>query len=183
MLLAGDENFSGRLPYTYPRSVNALNTYDYKASEEVGTMAGAYDYNASVTYQWPFAHGLSYTTFKYDNMRVDKDKFADGDNITFTVDVTNTGDRKGKETVMLFTSDLVASRLVPDNRRLRAFDKVEIEPGQTRTVTLTIPASDLAYVGPDGRWILEEGDFKAKIGGLEKTITCTKTTEYPGQNK
>ncbi|MDE6098880.1 MAG: glycoside hydrolase family 3 C-terminal domain-containing protein, partial [Muribaculaceae bacterium] len=182
-LLAGDENFSGRLPYTYPRSVNALSTYDYKASEQVGTMAGAYDYNASVTHQWPFAHGLSYTTFRYDNLRVDKDKFVDGDNITFSIDVTNTGDRKGKETVMLFTSDLVASRLVPDNRRLRAFDKVEIEPGRTKTVTLTIPASDLAYVGPDGKWILEEGDFKACIGGMEKIITCTQTTEYPGQNK
>lgn len=182
-LLAGDENFSGRLPYTYPRSVNSLNTYDYKASEQVGTMAGAYDYNASVTHQWPFAHGLSYTTFKYDNLRVNKDNFTDGDNLTFTIDVTNTGDRKGKETVMLFTSDLVASRLVPDNRRLRAFDKVEIDPGQTRTVALTIPASDLAYVGPDGKWILEEGDFKANIGGIDKTITCTKTTEYPQPNK
>lgn len=181
-LLAGDENFSGRLPYTYPRSVNALNTYDYKASEEVGTMAGAYDYNASVTYQWPFGHGLSYTTFKYNNMRVNKDNFTDGDQLTFTVDVTNTGSRKGKETVMLFTSDLVASRLVPDNRRLRAFKKVEIEPGKTQTVSLTIPASDLAYVGPDGRWILEEGDFKATISGLDKTITCTATKEY-GQNK
>ncbi len=183
MLLAGDENFSGRLPYTYPLNVNALSTYDYKASEQTGTMAGAYDYNAAITDQWPFGHGLSYTTFKYGNLRVNKDKFADGDKLTFSVDVTNTGSRKGKETVMLYTSDLVASRLVPDNRRLRAFEKVEIEPGQTRTVNLTIPASDLAYVGPDGRWILEEGDFRANIGGLDKTITCTASKEYTTPNK
>lgn len=84
---------------------------------------------------------------------------------------------------MLYTSDLVASRLVPDNRRLRAFEKVEIEPGQTRTVNLTIPASDLAYVGPDGRWILEEGNFRANIGGLDKTITCTASKEYTTPNK
>lgn len=183
MLLAGDENFSGRLPYTYPLNVNALSTYDYKASEQTGTMAGAYDYNAAITDQWPFGHGLSYTTFKYGNLRVNKDKFADGDKLTFSVDVTNTGSRKGKETVMLYTSDLVASRLVPDNRRLRAFEKVEIEPGQTRTVNLTIPASDLAYVGPDGRWILEEGNFRANIGGLDKTITCTASKEYTTPNK
>jgi len=182
-LLAGDENFSGRLPYTYPRNVNALSTYDYKASEQVGTMGGAYDYNASVTSQWPFGYGLSYTTFKYGNMRVNKDRFADGDKLTFTVDVSNTGSRKGKETVMLFTSDLVASRLVPDNRRLRAFEKVELAPGETRSVSLTIPASDLAYVGPDGRWILEEGDFRVNIADLDKTITCTSTTEYKTPNK
>jgi len=178
LLLSGKENFSGRLPYTYPRSVNALNTYDYKASEEVGTMAGAYDYNASVTFQWPFGHGLSYTTFAYSNLRADKTDFTDGDDITFTVDVTNTGQRTGKETVMLYTSDLVASRIVPDNRRLRAFEKIELTPGQTRTVSFTIPASRLAYVGADGRWILEEGDFKVSCNDLSTTVTCTETKEY-----
>jgi len=182
-LLAGEENFSGRLPYTYPRNVNALSTYDYKASEQVGTMAGAYDYNASVSNQWPFGYGLSYTTFKYDNLRVDKDKFADGDNITFKVDVSNTGKVAGKETVMLYTSDLVASRLVPDNRRLRAFKKISLEPGGTTTVSFTIPASDLAYVGPDGRWILEEGDFKAIVADLDQTISCIATKEYTTPNK
>ncbi len=182
-LLSGKENFSGRLPYTYPRDVNSLSTYDYKASEQVGTMAGAYDYNASITSQWPFGYGLSYTTFKYGNMRAVKDKFTDNDTLTFSVDVTNTGNVPGKETVMLYSSDLVASRIVPDNRRLRAFEKIELAPGQTRTVTFKIPASDLAYVGHDGKWILEEGDFKISIGDLSKTISCTKTKEYTTPNK
>lgn len=183
MLLAGDENFSGRLPYTYPRNVNALSTYDFKASEQVGTMAGAYDYNAAITNQWPFGHGLSYTTFKYDNFNVDKKDFIDGDVLNFTVDITNTGKVKGKETVMLFTSDLIASRLVPDNRRLRDFKKIELEPGQTTTVKLSIPASDLAYVGADGKWILEEGEFNAVVGNLSLPINCTKTKEYTTPNK
>lgn len=182
-LLSGEENFSGRLPYTYPRDVNSLSTYDYKASEQVGTMAGAYDYNASVTSQWPFGHGLSYTTFVYDNLQVNKDRFADGDEILVSVDVTNTGDRSGKETVMLYSSDLVASRIVPDNRRLRAFEKIELQPGQKRTVTFKVPASDLAYVGADGRWILEEGDFRLATGGLSKVITCSATKEYASPNK
>ena len=183
MLLAGDENFSGRLPYTYPRNVNALSTYDFKASEQVGTMAGAYDYNAAITNQWPFGHGLSYTTFKYDNFNVDKKDFIDGDVLNFTVDITNTGKVKGKETVMLFTSDLIASRLVPDNRRLRDFKKIELEPGQTTTVKLSIPASDLAYVGADGKWILEEGEFNAVVGNLSLPINCTETKEYTTPNK
>ncbi len=177
-LLSGEENFSGRLPYTYPRDVNSLSTYDYKASEQVGTMAGAYDYNASITNQWPFGYGLSYTTFDYANLRADKSEFTDGDILTVSVDVTNTGNVKGKETVMLYSSDLVASRIVPDNRRLRAFDKIELAPGQTRTVTFKIPASDLAYVGHDGKWILEEGDFTIAVGGLILPLNCTVTKEY-----
>lgn len=182
-LLAGHENFSGRLPYTYPRNVNSLSTYDYKASERVGTMAGAYNYNADVTCQWPFGYGLSYTTFTYDNLRSVKDQFADGDKLTFSVDVTNTGNVKGKETVMLYSSDRVASRIVPDNRRLRAFEKIELAPGEKRTVTFTIPASDLAYVGYDGKWVLEEGDFDITAGGLSTTVTCMQTKEYPTPNK
>lgn len=180
-LLAGQENFSGRLPYTYPRDVNALSTYDYKTSEQVGTMAGAYDYNAAITYQWPFGYGLSYTTFGYGNLRTDRDTFADGDNITVSVDVTNTGNVAGKETVMLYSSDLVASRIVPDNRRLRAFEKIELAPGETRTVTFTIPASDLAYVGHDGNWILEEGEFTLTVADQKKNISCTRTTEYAAE--
>lgn len=181
-LLSGEENFSGRLPYTYPRSVNSLSTYDYKASEQVGTMAGAYDYNASVKYQWPFGYGLSYTTFDYSNLRADKDKFVDGDVLTFSVDVTNTGNKIGKETVMLYTSDLVASRIVPDNRRLRAFEKIELKPGETRTVTFQLPATALAYVGADGRWILEEGEFNVMTGNQSTKVSCTETKEYATPN-
>lgn len=176
-LLSGDENFSGRLPFTYPREINSLATYDYKVSEETGTMEGAYDYDAVVAVQWPFGYGQSYTTFAYDNFKADRTTFKAGDTITFTVDVTNTGDRKGKESVLLFSSDLVASRQVPDNRRLRAFDKIELEPGQTKTVTLTIPAESLAYVDADGKWLLEQGDFKMQAGNKILTVTCSDTTE------
>lgn len=182
-LLSGDENFSGRLPYTYPRHVNSLSTYDYKASQKVGTMAGAYDYNADVTSQWPFGYGMSYTTFEYTNLRPSATEFKNGDKLEFSIDVTNTGKREGKETVMLYSSDLVASQCVPDNRRLRAFEKINLKPGETRTVTLSIPASDLAYVGADGKWLLEKGDFKMQIGDKTAEITCTETYNWTTPNR
>ena len=122
-LLSGEANFSAKMPYTYPREINSLNTYDYKVSEEVGTMAGAYNYDAKVSLQWPFGYGLSYTTFDYANLRVDKTSFTADDVLTVTVDVKNTGNRAGKEAVLLYSSDLIAS-IVPDNSRLRDFTKV-----------------------------------------------------------
>lgn len=182
-LLSGDENFSGHLPYTYPRHVNSLSTYDYKASQKVGTMAGAYDYNADVTSQWPFGYGMSYTTFEYTNLRPSATEFKNGDKLEFSIDVTNTGKREGKETVMLYSSDLVASQCVPDNRRLRAFEKINLKPGETRTVTLSIPASDLAYVGANGKWLLEKGDFKMQIGDKTAEITCTETYNWTTPNR
>ena len=161
-LLAGDTNFSGKMPYTYPREINSLNTYDYKVSEAVGTMAGAYNYDAKVSLQWPFGYGISYTTYEYSNLRVDKTSFTANDILTVTVDVKNTGSRAGKEAVLLYSSDLVAS-IVPDNRRLRDFTKIALEPGETKTVTFQLPAKNLAFVGADGRWTLEEGDFLLKV--------------------
>ena len=157
-LLAGDANFSAKLPYTYPREINSLNTYDYKVSEEVGTMAGAYNYDAKVSLQWPFGYGMSYTTYEYSNLKVDKTKFTADDMLTITVDVKNTGSRAGKEAVLLYSSDLIAS-VVPDNKRLRDFTKVELQPGEVKTVTFQLPAKALAFVGADGRWTLEEGDL------------------------
>ena len=180
-LLAGDANFSAKMPYTYPREINSLANYDYKVSEEVGTMSGAYNYDAKVSLQWPFGYGMSYTTFEYNNLRVDKTRFDANDVITVTVDVKNTGNRAGKESVLLYTSDLVAS-MVPDNKRLRAFDKVELQPGETRTVTFSLPAKSMAFVGSDGRWTLEEGEFVVKIGRLTQTIECTKTKVWNEPN-
>jgi len=180
-LLAGDANFSGKMPYTYPREINSLNTYDYKVSEEVGTMAGAYNYDAKVSLQWPFGYGMSYTTFEYSNLRVDRQQFTADDVLTVSVDVKNTGSRAGKEAVLLYSSDLVAS-IVPDNRRLRDFSKVTLEPGETKTVTFRLPAKDLAFVGADCRWTLEEGDFVLRIGRLEQTITCTQTKVWDTPN-
>ena len=173
-LLSGKRNFSGRLPYTYPSEINSLVNYDFKKSEEVETMDGAYDYNARITQQWGFGTGLSYTTFEYANLRVNKTHFTKDDVLKVTVDVTNTGRTAGKESVLLYSSDLVAS-MTPDGRRLRQFDKIALNPGETRTVTLQLPASDLAFVGYDGRWRLEQGDFRLTVGKLSTQVTCDRT--------
>ena len=180
-LLAGRYNFSGRLPYTYPSEINSLTNYDFKKSEETGTMEGAYDYNARITQQWGFGTGLSYTTFSYSNLRVDRQHFTHVDVLTVSVDVTNSGARAGKESVLLYSSDLVAS-MVPDGRRLRQFSKIELQPGQTRTVTFRLPASDLAFVGYDGRWTLEEGEFLLSVGGLTQKVTCDDTYVWQSPN-
>jgi len=180
-LLAGDANFSAKMPYTYPREINSLNTYDYKVSEEVGTMAGAYNYDAKVSLQWPFGYGLSYTTYEYSNLKVDKASFTADDMLTVTVDVKNTGSRAGKEAVLLYSSDLVAS-IVPDNKRLRDFTKISLEPGETKNVTFQLPAKALAFVGADGKWTLEEGDFLLKVGNQQIGTACTKTKVWDTPN-
>ncbi|MBM6889514.1 glycoside hydrolase family 3 C-terminal domain-containing protein [Bacteroides caecigallinarum] len=180
-ILAGDANPSAKMPYTYPRNQAELTTYDYRVSEEMDKMEGAYDYDAVISVQWPFGYGLSYTTFDYKNLRVNKDTFAVNDKLEFTVDVTNTGKIVGKEVVMLFSSDLVAS-LTPENRRLRAFSKVELQPGETKTVTLTIKGSDLAFVGADGNWILEKGDFRMQIGSQVLNVKCSETHKWETAN-
>ena len=180
-LLSGDANFSAKMPYTYPREINSLNTYDYKVSEEVGTMAGAYNYDAKVSLLWPFGYGLSYTTFEYSNLRVDRQQFTADDVLTVSVDVRNTGSRAGKEPVLLYSSDLIAS-IVPDNRRLRDFTKVSLQPGETKTVTFRLPARQLAFVGADCRWRLEEGDFLLRIARLSQKVCCTKTKVWDTPN-
>ena len=180
-LLNGETNFSAKLPYTYPREINSLNTYDYKVSEEVGTMAGAYNYDAKVSLQWPFGYGLSYTTYEYSNLKVDKKNFTANDVLTVTVDVKNTGARAGKEAVLLYSSDIVAS-VVPDNKRLRDFTKIELQPGETKTVTFQLPAGKLAFVGADGRWTLEEGDFVLTVGNQTVGTACTATKIWDEPN-
>ena len=180
-LLAGDANFSGKMPYTYPREINSLNTYDYKVSEEVGTMEGAYNYDAKVSLQWPFGFGLSYTTYEYSNLKVDKAQFTADDVLKVTVDVKNTGAKAGKEAVLLYSSDLVAS-VVPDNKRLRDFTKIELLPGEVKTVTFELPAKSLAFVGADGKWTLEEGDFVLKVGDQTVKAACTQTKIWETPN-
>lgn len=181
-LLAGDVNFSGKLPFTYPKEINSLINYDYKVSEEVEKMEGAYDYDAIVSQQWAFGYGLSYTSFKYDNLRVDNSCFTAEDKLTFTIDVTNIGNCTGKESILLFSSDLIAS-MTPDNRRLRAFEKIELQPGETKTVTLQLRGSDLAFVNSYGQWLLEKGDFRIQVGNRTLEITCTETKEWTTPNK
>lgn len=181
-LLSGKANFSGKMPYTYPKEINSLANYDFKKSEEVGTMTGAYDYNAKITQQWGFGHGLSYTTYQYSNLKVDKASFAHDDVIRVSVEVKNTGKVAGKESVLLFSSDLMAS-MVPDGRRLRAFDKVALQPGESKTVTFDLKANDLAFVGWDGKWILEEGDFKLMVADQQATIHCNETHKWASANR
>lgn len=181
-LVSGKANFSGKMPYTYPKEINSLANYDFKKSEEVGTMEGAYDYNAKITQQWGFGYGLSYTSYKYSNLKVSQSDFRHGDIIKVSVDVKNTGKVAGKESVLLFSSDLIAS-VVPDGRRLRAFDKVELQPGETKTMTFELKADDLAFVGWNGKWRLEEGDFKLMIADQSADIHCTDTYQWPTANR
>lgn len=182
-LLSGDVNFSAKLPFTYPRHQAALTKYDYKPCEQVETMNGAYNYNAVVSVQWAFGYGLSYTTFEYSNLQVDRQQFTADDVLTFTVDVKNTGRVAGCEPVLLFASDLVAS-LTPDTRRLRAFEKTSLlQPGQTATMTLRLKGSDLAFVGYDGKWVLEQGDFRIQTGTEVLTINCIADKKWDTPNK
>lgn len=180
-LLAGDVNFSGKLPFTYPREINSLVTYDYKVSEEVGKMDGVYDYDARVNVQWPFGYGKSYTNFEYSNLTVDKTVFNRQDNLSFSIDIANVGQREGLEHVLLYSSDKVAS-VVPDNKRLRAFKSIPLKPGEKATVKILIPASDLAFVDADGKWVIEEGDFVIHVGNQSTTISCKETYRWNTPN-
>ncbi|WP_129594706.1 glycoside hydrolase family 3 N-terminal domain-containing protein [Seramator thermalis] len=182
-ILAGDVNPSGKLPYTYPKFEQSLITYDHKPSQNLAEkMSGAYDYGARTDVQYPFGFGLSYTTFEYSNLTVDKNEFLPGDILTVSVDVKNTGKVAGKETVMLFSSDLVAS-ITPDVRRLRAFEKIELQPGETKKVVLKLPANDLAFVNEKGKWIIEEGDFRLQVANQTQQIRCMKTKIWETPNR
>ncbi|MCQ2075420.1 MAG: glycoside hydrolase family 3 C-terminal domain-containing protein [Bacteroidaceae bacterium] len=164
-LIAGDANFSGRMPYTYPKNHGSFITYDCKPCEYVETMPGAYNYEANTTVQWAFGYGLSYSDVKYSNLKAD----VKADKITFTVDVVNNSEREVKEPILLFVSDLVAS-LTPDIKRLRAFDKVNLLPHESKTVTLSIKPSDLAFVDNNLNWVLEPGQFRATIANQRVTF-------------
>ncbi len=181
-LIAGKENFSGRLPFTYSKYVNSLHTYDYKVSENVQTMGGLYNYDATMDVQWPFGAGLSYTSFEYSDLKsVSPVQFNAGDLLSFEVTVKNTGNVKGKESVLLFSSDIVASK-VPDVKRLRQFTKVELNPGESKTVRLEFPAHELAFVGQDGKWRLEKGEFRIACGTESMMIVCTATKVWDTPN-
>lgn len=181
-LIAGKENFSGKLPFTYSKYVNSLHTYDYKVSENVQTMGGLYNYDATMDVQWPFGAGLSYTSFEYSDLKsVSPVQFNAGDLLSFEVTVKNTGNVKGKESVLLFSSDIVASK-VPDVKRLRQFTKVELNPGESKTVRLEFPAHELAFVGHDGKWRLEKGEFRIACGTESMMIDCAATKVWDTPN-
>ncbi len=164
-ILSGEVNPSGRLPYTYPKAPSTFTTYYHKPSEATKTMAGAYNYSADFTPQYPFGHGLSYTTFSYKGLSVTPKEFKPEDTLTISVEVTNSGEVAGKEVVMLYTSDLYAS-ITPDVKRLRRFQKVELQPNESRIVTFKLSPQDLAFVDATNQWKLEAGEFKFAIDKL-----------------
>lgn len=181
-ILYGDVNPSGKLPYTYPKYPNGTITYDHKPCEQLDKMEGAYSYDAAASVQWPFGFGLSYTRFEYSGLAVDKATFKANEKLTFTVKVKNTGKVAGKVAVMLFSSDELAS-LTPDVRRLRAFEKVELIPGEERSVRLVVNADDLAFVGSNGKWTLEEGYFTIQVGNLISRVQCTQGKIWTTPNR
>lgn len=180
-LVSGKANFSAKMPISYPKYGQSLTTYDYKPCEQTDVMEGAYNYDAVVSQQWAFGYGISYTDYAYNNLTIDKSTFTADDVLTVSVDVTNTGSVAGKEPVLLFSTDLVAS-CTPDNRRLRAFDKVALQPGETKTVTFTLPASSLAFTDECGEWVIEEGDFRLQAGNQTLMVKCSETYRWDTPN-
>jgi beta-glucosidase len=168
-ILTGDVNPSGKLPITYPRYVNDLVGYIHKPSEGGGNPQGG-----EFDPQWQFGFGLSYTTFAYSDLKINKATFGPDETATIKVTVKNTGNREGKEVIQLYTSDLVAS-ITPDVKRLRRFDKIDLKPGESKTVTFTLPLKELAFVNTDNKKILEAGEFKIEIKNLTTTFSVNKT--------
>ncbi|MHA6248883.1 glycoside hydrolase family 3 N-terminal domain-containing protein [Pontibacter sp. CAU 1760] len=174
-VLFGDVNPSGKLPYNYPRFPNALVPYIHKPAAEQQTVAGAYNYEADYSPQYEFGHGLSYTTFQYSDLKVSKPEFGANEQLTVTVNVKNTGQREGKETVELYTSDLYASGITPDMRRLRRFEKISLKPGESKTVTFTLSTEDLAFINREGKKVAEAGEFAVKVADQAQKFKLTET--------
>jgi beta-glucosidase len=160
-VLFGDVNPSGKLPFSYPRYSGWHTWYDHKPSEAHGSN--------KVNPQWPFGYGLSYTSYAYTGLRLDKKKLSKGDSLSVWVDVKNTGKRKGKEIVHLYLSDLVAS-VTPPVKVLKGFKKIALEPGETQTVRFELTWDDFSFIGRDNRPVVEPGEFMIRIGGLTKTF-------------
>jgi beta-glucosidase len=178
-VLTGEWNPSGRLPFTYPRDANALGTYDYKFTEGLGAW---YDRKPGAGFepQFQFGHGLSYTTFSYSEIALDRSSISTNDSIKATVRVTNTGGRAGDESVLLFTRHHYSS-LTPSVRRLRGFEKVRLGPGESRDVVFVIPPADLSIVTHDGRPVVEPGDVDLMIGDRTTTVTLKAPPSRPGR--
>lgn len=173
-VIFGDVNPSGKLPYNYPRFPNALIPYIHKHSEEQTKSEGVYNYEADYSPQYSFGAGLSYTTFEYSNLQLDKPTGKNGDKIVVKVNVTNTGKLAGKEAVELYTSDLYASEITPDVKRLRKFEKISLEPGETKTVEFELDTNSLGYFTPKGEFKVEAGEFEIHIKDLKQTYVLTE---------
>jgi beta-glucosidase len=177
-VLFGDYNPSGRLPFTYPRTVNGLVTYDHKLFETEATSYGNMAFNP----QFEFGHGLSYTTYAYSDLRLDRKAVPSGGTVNVSVTVRNTGARAGKETVILYVRDVVAS-LAPPGKRVRRFAKVYLEPGQSRTLSFTLRPEDLSFIGADNRSTVEPGDFDVMVGDLKDTFTLQPGSPSPARGR
>jgi len=173
-ILFGDANPSGKLPYTYPRHANALINY-YRKNIENGNSDDAHGYNPL----YEFGYGLSYTNFTYSNLKISQPTLKEGETLTVTVDVKNTGDREGKESVLLYSREEYAS-VTPDTKRLRAFDKINLKPGETQTVTFKLTSKDLAFINDVSKSVTEAGEFKVMVGGLTQSFTYV-TSEVPSR--
>jgi beta-glucosidase len=171
-ILGGDVNPSGKLPITYPRYTNVLVSYIHKPSEGDSNPQGG-----MFKPQYPFGFGLSYTNFTYSNLSINKSSFGPDETATISVTVKNSGYVAGKEVVQLFISDLVAS-FTPDVKRLRGFEKVDLKPGESKTITFQVPMKQLAFIGPDNKRHLEEGDFKIQVADQTTKFNVTKTVVW-----
>ena len=172
-ILTGDVNPSGKLPITYPRYPNDLVGYIHKPSEGGGNPQGG-----EFDPQWQFGFGLSYTIFEYSNLEIEKKSFSADETATIRVTVKNTGTKEGKEVVQLFVSQLVAYMISPDVKRLRGFEKIDLQPGESKTVTFKLPLKDLAFVNNENKKILEAGDFKIQIENLTSSFKVNNTKTF-----
>ena len=164
-VLFGKINPSGHLPFTYPRYVNDLLTYDHKKSEEVDNYYGGNGYDP----QWSFGEGLSYTSFEYSDFKVNTDTLRQGRKIVIEIKVRNSGSRHGKDVVQLYASDEVAS-ITPPVKRLRSFEKIDLKANESKVVSFEIGEKELAFVNAQMNWVTEEGWFTLEIEGLKKRV-------------
>lgn len=172
-VIFGDFNPSGKLPFTYPLYANSLVTYDHKPSEHQAKMAGMYDYESDFAIQYPFGFGLSYTTFEYSDLQLNATTLRPNGSVEVSVKVKNSGDREGMEVVQLYTSDLFAS-ITPDVKRLRGFDKINLKPGEEKTVRFTLTPEDVSFINADNKRVTEPGDFDVMVGELSARFTYVK---------
>lgn len=165
-VLYGSVNPSGKLPFNYPKFPNSLVNYNHKPSESRSVVEGVYNYDADYNPQFEFGFGLSYTTFKYSNLKLSAKEISENDELTVTVEVTNTGQREGKEVVDLYLSDIYAS-ITPDVKRLKGFQKINLKPNETKTVTFKLSKNELSFINYTSQRVVEPGDFEVTIADLK----------------
>lgn len=176
-ILFGDQNPSGKLPYTYPLYSNTLLTYDYKPSEKQSKMEGVYDYESDFAVQYPFGHGLSYTTFEYSNLKSNKTTYDGKETVEISITVKNTGKREGAEVIHVFVTDAFAS-ITPDNKRLKAFKKIKLKPAEQKTLNFKLRPEDFALINASLEKVIEKGSFTISIQNLSQKITITQNHKF-----